>query len=57
MFALSFGASSFVSPTPIVTFGAVSPIAREALLSSRRFLIPNGLLQNASGAVTSGFTD
>lgn len=55
----SFGASSFVSPSPppVVNFGAVSPITSVALLSSRRFLVPNGLLQHASGGVTSGFTD
>ena len=55
----SFGTSSFVSsyPPPVVTFGAVSPIAPVALLSSRRFLVLHGLLQNASGGVTSGFTD
>lgn len=29
----------------------------EALHSPQRFLTPNGLLQNASGAVASGFTD
>lgn len=54
----SFGASSFVSPSPpsVVTFGAVTPIAPVALLSSHRFLVPNGLLQNASGGATSGLT-
>ena len=47
-FPSSFGACSFVSPspTPFVTFGAVSPIAPVAMLSSRRFL-SNGLIQNA----------
>ena len=29
----------------------------EALHSPQRLLTPNGLLQNASGAVASGFTD
>ena len=29
----------------------------EALHSPQRFLTPNGLPQNASGAVASGFTD
>ena len=58
-FDQSFGVSFFVSPSPppVVTFGAVSPIAPVALLSSRRFLVPNGLLHNASGGVTSGFPD
>ena len=59
MFDPSFGTSSFESsyPPPVVTFGAVSLIAPVALLSPRRFLVPNGLLENASGGVTSGFTD
>ena len=58
-FDQSFGVSSFVSPSPppVVTFGAVSPIAPVALLSSRRFLVLNALLHNASGGVTSGFPD
>ena len=58
-FPSSFGACSFVSPSapPVVTFGAVSPIAPVAMLSSSRFLLPNGLIQYAFGGLTSGITD
>ncbi|CAH3031427.1 unnamed protein product, partial [Porites evermanni] len=35
----------------------LTALAPVALLSSHRFILPNGLLQNASGAVVSGFTD
>jgi len=38
------------------TFGAVSPIAPVATFPTRGFLPPFGLLQNAIGGITQGFT-
>ena len=51
-------ASSLASPSlpPVFTFGAVSPIAPVITFPTRGFLAPNGLVQNAFGGVTSGFT-
>lgn len=55
-FALSFGLlQALLGLTlSLLVLLALAPVA---LLSSHRFLIPNGLLQNASGAVAAGFTD
>ena len=56
-------ASSLASPSlpPVFTFGAVSPIVITVTdpvitFPTRGFLAPNGLVQNALGGVTSGFT-
>ena len=52
------GAFPSASPSlpPTFTFGAVSPIAPVATFPTRGFLAPSGLLQNAFGGITSGFT-
>ena len=54
------GAFPSASPSlpPAFTFGAVSPIAPVATFPTRGFLglAPNGLLQNAFGGITPGFT-
>jgi len=60
MSALRAGIGTFPSESPSLppafTFGAVSPIAPVATFPTRDFLAPNGLLQNAFGGITPGFT-
>jgi len=52
------GAFPSASPSlpPAFTFTTVSPVDPVATFPTRGFLAPNGLLQNAFGGITAGFT-
>ena len=52
------GAFPSASPSlpPAFTFTTVSPVDPVATFPTRGFLAPNGLLQNAFGRITPGFT-